>query len=94
MDRATLLKMLEVTPGLTLSKEAIHVAEKHRLSFYLGQPGQAMVISDVLQATLYDSFLSLVRREDGAVLSVLYEAIHGLAVRPPKPKEERRPGFA
>lgn len=94
MERMVLAEILGNAPGVEREGDAFKTASGHRLSFYVGQPGQAMVIGDVVTCQLQDSYLELVTRETGATIYLAYDAIHGLSRRPPDPKEERRAGFS
>jgi hypothetical protein len=53
-----------------------------------------MVIGDVAGGKLADGFVELMTRETKTTTYLDYEAIHGVAVRPPKEEEKRRAGFA
>lgn len=93
MDKAILRSILGQAQGVTADGSAYEVAEKHRLTFYIGRPGQAMVVSDVASCRLEDHFVAIVSRESGATIYVEYETIHALSDRPPAPDLSRRAGF-
>ena len=93
MDKAILRSILGAAEGVTLEDGSYQVSEKHRVTFYVGQPGQAMVISDVASCSLEDHFVTIVSRETGAAVYVEYESIHALSDRPPAVETSRRAGF-
>ena len=93
MTRETLAKMLEATAGVAEEKGTWEVADEHRVTFYVGQPGQAMSLSDVKSLRLHDGFLEVVMREHGTSVFVSDEDVAGFANRPLKTKEARRAGF-
>jgi hypothetical protein len=95
MERQLLAQILGKAPGLKASKAHYEVSEDHRLSVFLGEPGQAMVLRDVASCELLDHCIALVSREDGAITYLTYDAVHGLSVRPPAAlADQRRAGFA
>ena len=96
MNRSTLENILDRASGVTRAKNAseFEVGEGHRVTFYLGRPGQAMEISDLQRAKLHDDFVELTGNESETVTFVDYEAIHAVAAKPPKGDAKRRAGFA
>ncbi len=90
MDRSTLAGILDHAEGISGSDHDYSVAEGHRLAFYLGRPGQAMILGEVLSVQLHQGFVQLDRKSDEGSVYVDYDAIHGLAVRP----SVGRAGFA
>lgn len=95
MTRQTLAKILEAAEGIAAADGGRYeVADKHRVTFYIGRPGQAMAVSEVAACALEDDFVRVVTREHGTSLFVEYDAVHAVADRPPKDREERRAGFS
>ena len=81
MDRTTLGRILESADGvLTAKGDRYEVAEGHRISFYLGDVGEAMIVRDVATCVNGEHFVTLVHREDSVSL-----------FRPP-PGRRTRPG--
>lgn len=93
MDRSTLTRILEEADGITSSGSVFEPSEGHRLSFYLGEPGRAMVLGEVRAVHLHQGYVQLDRKPTDGSLFFDYEAIHGLALRPPDEISGRRPGF-
>ncbi|MCA9578762.1 MAG: hypothetical protein R3B40_01705 [Polyangiales bacterium] len=97
MNRSTLENILDRASGVTRATKngsEFEVEEGHRVTFYLGRPGQAMEISDVQRCQLHDDFVELASGESETVTFVEYDAIHALAAKPPKGDAKRRAGFA
>ncbi len=94
MERATLEAMLETADGVARDGNQYSVEEGYGLSLYVGQPGQAMEVSEVEKVTLDDSFVQAVSREHQTVYFVEYSSLHGLCVRPPSGGGGRRAGFS
>jgi len=90
-----LAKMLELAPGVTASKNRYEVAEAHRLTLYIGEPGQAMIVPEVAVCVLEDHFLHIETRDTGTHLFFEYESVHGVSDRPPAGSTPpRRTGFS
>jgi hypothetical protein len=94
MTRDVLLKVLGRVDGVKLDGQRFRVKDDHHLHFYLGRPGQAMIIRDIAQGTLDDEFVELVTRESENRFFVEYTALHAVATLPPKKDDHRRAGFA
>lgn len=97
MNRSTLENILDRASGVTRAEKngsEFGVEEGHRVTFYLGRPGQAMGISDVQRCRLHDDYVELFSGETETVTFVEYEAIHALSAKPPKGEPGRRAGFA
>lgn len=93
MDRTTLTRILEACEGVTGKDDTYEAGEHQRLTFYLGRPGDAMVVSDVVSCVNGAHFVKLVVRDDGTALYVEHDSVAAVSVRPPK-GTGRRPGFA
>lgn len=95
MERTTLAQVLHTADGIVDSGEdGYQVKDTHRVSFYLGQAGQAMEISDVERCMLEEGFVALHRREQKGVVYVDYGVVYGLATRAMKEGEARKTGFS
>lgn len=93
MDRTTLGRILESADGvLTAKGDRYEVAEGHRISFYLGDVGEAMIVRDVATCVNGEHFVTLVHREDSVSLFVEHSLIRAVAATPSK-SGGRRPGF-
>jgi len=93
MERSTLEAMLEAAAGIDRNGDNYIVIEGYRLSVYVGEPGQAMEVSEVLSLRLNDAFCEATSGEHNAVYFVEYRSLHGLSVRPPSGGGARRAGF-
>jgi hypothetical protein len=94
MERTTLAHILDATDGITGGKDGYRIGEDHRVSFYLGQAGQAMEISDIDRCELHEGYLAVHRRDHKGVLFAEYGAIYAVACRAMREGESRRTGFA
>ena len=94
MERATFEAMLDAAEGIARDENRYSVEDGYSLSFYVGQPGQAMEVSEVESVTLDDSFMRAESREHHTVYFVEYSSLHGLAIRPPSGGGGRRAGFS
>lgn len=94
MERPTLEAMLETATGIKREGNVYTIAEDHGLSVYIGQPGQAMEVSEVVALELHAGFCEATSREHDAVYFVEYSSLHGLCVRPPSGGGGRRAGFS
>jgi len=93
MDRITIVHMLTRAEGVETSDDAFEVAEGHGLTFYLGGPGDAMVVRDIKSGGFEHDFLELIT-EDGEHVFSPYEMVTALATKPPRGTPSRRAGFA
>lgn len=94
MERPTLEAMLEAAIGVARKGDVYTVAEDHGMSVYIGEPGQAMEVSEVVELKLHDAFCEATSREHHAVYFVEYRSLHGLCLRPPSGGGARRAGFS
>ena len=94
MERPTLEAMLQAAIGLERKGDVYTVAEDHGLSLYIGEPGQAMEVSEILTVKLHATFCEAAAREHNAVYLLEYRSLHGLCVRPPSGGGGRRAGFS
>ncbi|HJL06227.1 MAG TPA: hypothetical protein RMH85_20560 [Polyangiaceae bacterium LLY-WYZ-15_(1-7)] len=93
MEASTLAHILGAAPGITETKGTFEVEEGHRVTFYLGQPGQAMIVRGIVRVRLEDEYVHLGREGDGE-LFLTYGAVHGVGVQPPEEAAKRRAGFS
>jgi hypothetical protein len=94
MNRSTLESILDRVGGVKKKGSEFEVEEGHRVTFYLGRPGQAMEISDLQRCVLHDEYVELASGESETTTYAEYDAIHALAAKPPKGDARRRAGFA
>ena len=86
--------MLEAAPGVEREGDAYTIADGYSLSVYIGDPGQAMEVSEVAGLRLDAAFCEATSREHSTVYYVEYSSLHGLCVRPPSGAGGRRAGFS
>jgi hypothetical protein len=94
MTPKVLEQILGRIEGVERKDHGYAVGEDHHLSFYVGQPGQAMVVSDVIRCHLHEEHVELLTRETHTTVFVACEDIHAVTARPPKEDEQRRAGFS
>lgn len=95
MTRDVLRKILSRAPGAEKTKDSFAISKEHHLTFYLGEPGRAMVVSDIEQVVLDDDdFLEASAREEASTIYIPYDVIQAVALRPPKKESDRRAGFS
>ena len=86
--------MLEAADGVERSGDEYGVGEGYSLSVYIGQPGQAMEVSEIDKLKLGGAFFEATSREHNSTYFVEYSSLHGLCVRPPSGGGGRRAGFS
>lgn len=86
--------MLEAADGVERSGDEYGVAEGYSLSVYIGEPGQAMEVSEIAKLRLGAAFFEATSREHNSNYFVEYSSLHGLCVRPPSGGGGRRAGFS
>ncbi|HET6417567.1 MAG TPA: hypothetical protein VFG22_14820 [Polyangiales bacterium] len=94
MERPTFEAMLEAADGVEQNGNDYSVAEGYSLCVYVGQPGQAMEVSEVGALRLDTAFCEATSREHNSVYFLEYSSLHGLCVRPPAGSGGRRAGFS
>lgn len=94
MERPTFEAMLEAATGVDKDGSAYSVEDDHSLSIYIGEPGQAMEVSEVSAIRLHDAFCEATSREHQSVYLLEYRSLHGICVRPPSGGGGRRAGFS
>ena len=94
MERPTFEAMLAAASGVERDGDGYRVADGVMLSLYIGDPGQAMEVSEVAEIQLHPAFCEATSREHNSVYYVEYSSLHGLCVRPPSGGGGRRAGFS
>jgi hypothetical protein len=94
MERTTFEAMLEAAVGVERNGDEYTVQDGYSLSVYIGEPGQAMEVSEVAKLALSPAFCEATSQEHHAVYFVEYSSLHGLCVRPPSGGGGRRAGFS
>jgi hypothetical protein len=93
MERPTFEAMLEAAIGVEHDGNQYTVADGYTLSVYIGEPGQAMEVTEVVALRLDTAFCAATSREHNSVYYVEYSSLHGLCMRPPSGGGGRRAGF-
>ena len=93
MERRTFEAMLDAAAGIERSGSEYTVQDGFNLSVYIGEPGQAMEVSEVASLKLHEAFCEATSREHHSVYCVEYSSLHGICVRPPSGGGGRRAGF-
>ncbi|MEM6959851.1 MAG: hypothetical protein AAF411_17480 [Myxococcota bacterium] len=96
MEASTLSAAMDVLAergGLSKDGTNYRCGSDHRLSFYIGQPGHAMVLKTVETADLQGSYAVLDMREEKGTMVVDVDAVHAVALGPAKPGDDRKAGF-
>lgn len=78
MQLDTIKNILGESSAVTKDKEAYRTKEDHQISFYLGKPGSAMVISGVKRVTLQKEYLTI-EAKNHMTYWVGYEDIHAIS---------------
>ena len=87
--------MLDAATGVEREGNEYTVTEGYSLSVYIGDPGQAMEVSEVVGLRLDAAFCAATSREHNSVYYVEYSSLHGICVRPPSGVGGgRRAGFS
>jgi hypothetical protein len=94
MTRDVLQTILSRAGGVKYEDGRFDVEKGHHVSIYVGQPGQAMVVSDVAGGKLEEGFVEIITRETRTTSFLAYDAVHAVSTRPPEEEEKRRAGFA
>jgi hypothetical protein len=95
MTRDTLRRILGRAPGVSTTKGRHDIGKEHHLTFYLGEPGRAMVVGEIAYVVLdEEDFVEAGTHETGTTVYIPYDVIHAVAMRPPKEEADRRAGFA
>ncbi len=94
MERDTLEAMLAGAAGIDRDGDRYTVADGYRLSVYVGKPGRAMEVAEVLDLELRERFCEFKSSEHSASYYLEYKSLHGLVVRPPAGGGGRRAGFS
>jgi hypothetical protein len=93
MERSTLARILTQATGVKGNADTWETEEGHRLTFYIGQAGQAMVVANVAKVRFDEDYLQLSRTGRDGELFITYDLVHGLGVVLPEDKSGRRAGF-
>ena len=93
MEASTLARILDAADGVTGGDSKYEVDENHRVTFYLGRPGQAMEARDVEAIAVSEGFIALTRRDEEGVLYAPTAEVAAVSVRRAKTGEGRRTGF-
>ena len=74
--------MLEAADGVERGGDQYSVAQGYRLSVYIGEPGQAMEVSEIEKLKLGAAFFEATSREHNSTYFVEYSTYTGSACGP------------
>ena len=81
MERETLVTILKRAAHEEEAGKRYTPEEEQELNFYLGRPGNAMVVTHVLSVSLFDSHLEVEARDKGTVYTG-YDSVHAVLTAP------------
>ena len=93
MMQDVLKAMLTAADGIQEKGGTFTVGTEHRVSFYLGEQGRGLVVSEVTQVQLTPQFAAISGRDIGTLYTP-YESVFAISVKPPKGSSKSRAGFA
>jgi len=93
MKLETLHAILDDADGVEGGDGRWEVEDDHRMTFYLGEAGQAMTIADVEKVSVAKGIVTLDRGDEGKVYAET-EGVCAVAVKPSPEATGRRAGFA
>lgn len=88
MQRETLEAILGRTTGLQRDGARWKAVEEHEVAVYVGRPGSALALQNVLSITLLDTHVEIEAKDRGAFYTT-YEAIHAVLVGPRRERSSR-----
>lgn len=91
MQRETLELILSRTHGTERTADRFVTREAHELTVYVGRPGSAMALQNVLSITLADAHVEIEVKERGTFYTA-YDAVHALLDGPRKERSGGRSG--
>jgi hypothetical protein len=80
MKKETLLTIVEKAAVFTKDGECYRSQSGHNIALYLGEPGNAMVISGVQAVTVHDEYLEI-SAKPATTFFVSFEAVHAVSVK-------------
>jgi hypothetical protein len=93
MTRDTLQSILRATGNLQEKGGSYKATAEQRLTFYIGNDGRGLVVSQVEEARLEDAFVLLKTKESASVFAD-YGAVFAVSLQPPKENAPKKAGFA
>jgi hypothetical protein len=80
MQKETLLTILKKATVFTKDGECYRSQTGHNIALYLGEPGNAMVISGVQAMAVHGDYLEI-SAKPSTTLYVSYEAVHAISAK-------------
>ena len=101
MNRDTLEKILQrmvasgslAQDGDADGGERFEIQEGHRVTFYIGRPGQAMQIEDIGALQLLETHLELASKDGASTSYLQFDALHAVKATASE-RSSRRAGFS
>lgn len=93
MTRDTLQSILRAAGGLQEKAGVFRASAEQRLTFYIGSDGRGLVVSQIEETRLEESF-ALLKTKESAQVFADYGAIYAVSVQPPKENAPKKAGFA
>ncbi len=93
MTRDTLQNILHAAGNLQEKANSFKATAEQRLTFYIGNDGRGLAVSQVEEARLEDAYVLLKTKEAASVFAD-YAAIFAVSVQPPKENAPKKAGFA
>ncbi|MGB0680396.1 MAG: hypothetical protein ACPGUV_12105 [Polyangiales bacterium] len=94
MTRDLLIEMLDHTTGVDKDGASWQTKSEHKMQFYVGTPGQSLLLPMITRCQLEERYAVLSSRENGTQHYVPIEHISAFSLRVPEEGQQRRPGFA
>jgi len=80
MRKDTLLAIAKKAAVFTQDGECYRIQSGHNVALYLGEPGNAMVISGIQAMTFSDEYLEINAKSNTAIYAE-YGAVHALSIK-------------
>jgi hypothetical protein len=93
MTRETLQAILRAAAGLQEKSNTFRAKPEQRVTFYLGNDGRGLVVSQVEEVRFEDGFVALKTKEVGQIFAD-YAALYAVSLQPPKENAPNKAGFA
>jgi hypothetical protein len=88
MQRETLEAILNRTSGLSRAEGRYRAVDEHEVAVYVGKPGSAMALQNVLGLALLDTHVEIEVKDRGTFFTA-YDAVHAVLVGPRKERASR-----
>lgn len=93
MTRDTLHTVLRAAGGLQEKSGTFRASPEQRVTFYLGGDGRGLVVSQIEEIRLEESYFVIKTKEIGQIFAD-YPALYAVSTQPPKENAPKKAGFA